>query len=84
MVLVTVACRWYPEVSVSTAVEESIDTMFTGVPSFVGISSASACGAGAYNNINAMVRAMARIIDTARTPRETLRGAEWFTVAPVC
>lgn len=73
VVLVTVAFRWYPEVSVNTAVEELMDNIPSVDSADVVDSMALADGVGAYNNINAMVNTMARMDDNARRPRETCR-----------
>ena len=53
VVLVTVAFRWYPEVSVNTAVEELMDNIPSVDSADVVDSMALADGVGAYNNINA-------------------------------
>ena len=76
VVLVTVAFRWYPEVSVNTAVEELMDNIPSVDSADVADSMALADGVGAYNNINAMVNTMARMDDNARRPRETCRCAD--------
>ena len=73
---VTVAFRWYPEVSVNTAVEELMDNIPSVDSADVVDSMALADGVGAYNNINAMVNTMARMDDNARRPRETCRCAD--------
>jgi len=74
--LVTVAFRWYPEVSVNTAVEELMDNIPSVDSADVVDSMALADGVGAYNNINAMVNTMAMMDDNARRPRETCRCAD--------
>ena len=75
VVLVTVAFRWYPEVSVNTAVEELMDNIPSVDSADVVDSMALADGVGAYNNINAMVMTMARIAERARMPCGTFRCA---------
>ena len=74
VVLVTVAFRWYPEVSVNTAVEELMDNIPSVDSADVVDSMALADGVGA-DNINAMVITMARIAESARMPCGTFRCA---------
>lgn len=79
VVLVTVTFRWYPDVSVNTAVDESMESMLAvdAVDAVEpSVSVACAAGVGAYNNINAMVNTMARMDDNARRPRGTCRCAD--------